>query len=408
MSVREDGAGPNGEVGRRPRRRTARRRSNRGNRVTMVAGNLGATLSTGLSAEFELLVSALRESGETVVVHDIGVTAGGAVGTFKLAAAFQTVRRLPRYYLQLNRVTQVYLTISSSRYGFLRDFLMIWPARLFNRRVVAHLHGAGYRGFYEGEGKIVQWLIARTLASADTIIVLDEGLKEQFRFLADADHKLVVVPNGLPRDVSPRDPKLGPKHLNEVPAILYLSHLSVSKGYLDLVDACAILKEELHVPFKCHFCGSFLAYAAEGGAKSPEQLAAEFHDRVRQIGLTDIVQYHGVVRGATKQALYEQADVFVLPTYHPWEGQPVSIIEALATGTPVVSTRLGAIAKQVIDDFNGYLVATRSPQEIARAVLRILGSRQLHDRLSVNAMEHYEREFTREVHTRKLLSVLLD
>ena len=63
-----------------------------------------------------------------------------------------------------------------------------------------------------------------------------------------------------------------------------------------------------------------------------------------------------------------EADVFILPTYYPNEAQPISIIEMLNAGTPVIATDHAAIPEYVFDDENGYLVDKQSPSQIKQAL----------------------------------------
>ena len=69
---------------------------------------------------------------------------------------------------------------------------------------------------------------------------------------------------------------------------------------------------------------------------------------------------------------YRIADIFVLPPYYEIEAQPRSIIEALNSATPVISTRHASIPEYVFDDRNGYLVNKRAPEEIAHAIQKLV------------------------------------
>ncbi len=96
----------------------------------------------------------------------------------------------------------------------------------------------------------------------------------------------------------------------------------------------------------------------------------------------------------------------ILPTAYPWEGQPLSIIEALAHGIPVLSTSFRGIPEQVIDGFNGYMVRHGEPGTIVSAVLRATDSDENYRRLSQGACRHYQEFFTREKHISEMFAVL--
>jgi glycosyltransferase involved in cell wall biosynthesis len=103
----------------------------------------------------------------------------------------------------------------------------------------------------------------------------------------------------------------------------------------------------------------------------------------------------------------EDAHVFVLPTAYPWEGQPLSIIEALAFGTPVIATRYRGIPEQVIPDYNGYLVAPHAPAEIADAVQALWADPETYHQMSCNALELYADTFTQDVHLQRVIPTIL-
>lgn len=97
-----------------------------------------------------------------------------------------------------------------------------------------------------------------------------------------------------------------------------------------------------------------------------------------------------------------------MPTFYSWEGQPLSIIEALAFGTPIISTYHKGIPEQVKDEYNGYLIKTNDPQEIIDAILKGIKSPDNYSTLSKNAIKHFQDHFTREVHLKRLISLICE
>jgi hypothetical protein len=91
----------------------------------------------------------------------------------------------------------MYLIISSSWLGFLKDAPIIWWGVLLRKRIVVHLHGGGYRNFYDNLPRSKQLFVKKTMNHVDRIIVLGDSLKDQFYFVDDRS-KRRVVPNGVP------------------------------------------------------------------------------------------------------------------------------------------------------------------------------------------------------------------
>ena len=102
----------------------------------------------------------------------------------------------------------------------------------------------------------------------------------------------------------------------------------------------------------------------------------------------------GPVTGSEKKELFEQADVFVFPTYYPPEGHPWVIIEAMAAKLPVVSTRHAAIPESVFHRRNGILVEKQDPDSIATALIELAKNTGLRTRMGEESRKLYEELFT--------------
>jgi glycosyltransferase involved in cell wall biosynthesis len=362
---------------------------------------------TGVSIAFDMLVSELKRRKIAHRIVDMSLLRRPArVGSFDASRAIQTARLLLSFWRRLPFVRVVYVTISSSLFGFLRDALVIWSARALSKRLVVHLHGGGYSDFYATQPKWVKAFIGRSLRQADRIIVLGELLRCQFDFVPGASRKIRVVPNGLPAGLYPDLEKSKSLPKGGVLRILYLSNMIESKGYLDVIEACRILRNCFRVAIQCDLCGEFVTTVNDRKGSSSRASYEQFLKLIERDGLGDCVAYHGGVSGKRKQELLESAHVFVLPTFYAGEGQPISIIEALAFGTPVIATGYRGIPEQVIDGFNGFLVAPHAPQEIAEAVKKLAGDSGLYTMLSRNSISQFRKKFTQEAHLDRLISVI--
>ncbi len=373
-------------------------------RPVLLVGNTSSHAVTGLTKAFDILLEGLQDHHFPYCLLDKSVAdLPGEAGAFGVIRSLATLRILLAYIPALFKVEGVYMTIASTRAGFFRDALYIWLAKFFGKRIVVHLHGGGYGRFYELQPRVLKTLIKHTLSLTDTIIVLGEGLREQFTFVPNVDQKLQVVPNGLPSDVQINGAK--PKRFLSGPLrLLYLSNLMESKGYMDVLEACYQLKQK-GLDFRCDYCGDFVR-TSEGTELSAAQAKDSFFQRIKALGLENYIFYHGVVGGNVKQTFLQEAHLFLLPTYHPWEGQPISIIEALSLGTPVITTAYRGMLEQVKDGYNGYYVAPKSPNEIAAAVQKAVINPEHYQALSSNAMKYFEERFSRDVHIKKMLSVI--
>ena len=88
-------------------------------------------------------------------------------------------------------------------------------------------------------------------------------------------------------------------------------------------------------------------------------------------GLADMVQYLGFVSGEQKNQLLREADLFCFPTYYENENQPVNLIEALAFGLPILTTRWRSLPELFPANYPG-LVNVRSPEQLADGLLALM------------------------------------
>ena len=85
------------------------------------------------------------------------------------------------------------------------------------------------------------------------------------------------------------------------------------------------------------------------------------------------IELLGPVYGQEKLDVFARADVFAMPTCYPSEGQPMAILEAMASGLPVVACDRGVITDMVVDGVGGFIVPPGSPKEIAERILDLFG-----------------------------------
>ena len=361
----------------------------------------------GQSVAFKLLVDGYVNSRDAFTLVDLaqGPRTRDKIGTLSAWRAFEYVFILFRAFraILFGGGGPVYLTAAQSRQGFLRDVVMIWCARLRACRIVAHIHGGNYGDFYKGCGPAFRWLVRKTLRQVDCIVLLSEELRPMMDFDPVLASRLSVVPNSAPFRFEAHH-RAKTIVAGAPIRVLYMSNLVESKGYFALLQAADYLvNEKGRKDFRFDFCGAFLKNDADDvGVTSVEQARARFEAFVRDKGLKDYVRYHGVTTGDAKDKVFADSHLFVLPTRYNNEGQPISIIEALAYGMPVLSTRYRAIPDMVIDGETGLFVRADDPRDIGEAILRAVSSPEEFARLSAGAANWARERFGMERHVQEL------
>ena len=144
-----------------------------------------------------------------------------------------------------------------------------------------------------------------------------------------------------------------------------MSNLIPGKGYEYLLSAYLNSNEQIKKSIVIDFAGGF----------ESDLDKQRFLDQIKPF---DALQYYGVVSGVRKQTLFHQAQVFCLPTSY-FEGQPISILEAYASGCVVVTTLKGGIVDIFEVGKNGFSIEEKSEDSIIKCLELLIQQRdQLH------------------------------
>jgi glycosyltransferase involved in cell wall biosynthesis len=292
--------------------------------------------------------------------------------------------------LLLRRPHVVYIPISQTPIGYLRDSVLIVLARILRRRVVLHLRGGNFAPFYEKCSRPLRRFVRWTLRRAEGVIVLGDCLRPQFEPFLPAD-RIHVVPNG--EDF----PELAGAARRYAAArtyrVLYLGNMLPTKGAGDLIEAIPAIV--------ARHPGTRFTFA---GAWRTDEFRTWAEEFVRAHALEDVVHFAGPVDRPAKTRLLAEADVFAFPSTA--EGHPWVIVEALAAGLPIVSCDVGCIRESVLDGRNGRLVPTRRPDALAAAINAMLDDPDALARMGRESRAHYERGFTRDAFRGRLFDAL--
>jgi glycosyltransferase involved in cell wall biosynthesis len=209
----------------------------------------------------------------------------------------------------------------------------------------------------------VEWLNRRLALITDAFIAVAEA---QGRWLAEHEGcpaaKVRVIPNGIdPRRFCPRPPS---RALGEAlglaagaPVVGIIAALRAEKNHPLFLRAAALVHRE--VP-----AARFLVVGDGPERPGLEALA-------RQLGLAGVVRFLGT--RADVPDLLRLIDVAVLTSHI--EASPVSLLEAMASGKPVVATRVGSVEEAVLDGRTGYLLPPGTAEPLARRIVELLGRR---------------------------------
>ncbi|WP_148572962.1 glycosyltransferase family 4 protein [Nocardioides caldifontis] len=229
-----------------------------------------------------------------------------------------------------------------------RAGLLALAARLRGAAVVMHVHG----------GNISTWLGSRR-----NELLLKAAMAPVHRVVAVwtvgyvalvgalGSDRVRLVENGV--DLHRFTPSTG--H-HRPPRLLYVGLLTPRKGVLDLLSASSTLRDE-GLEHELWLLGG----TPDEGPAAAEPVLAAARDNARLLGTRPPEEM---------PAVYTGADVFCLPSW--WEAMPMSVLEAMASGLPVVASDVGDVARLVEDGHTGFVVAPQAPEQLAVALRKVL------------------------------------
>lgn len=338
-----------------------------------VSSHLNTLLTSPLAAEFALVHFQVGSEGRTEGRIDRLVRL--LVSPLALAIA-----------IRARGASIVHLNTSLNVRAFWRDLAYLIVAKICGTRVLYQVHGGALpQEFFQGS-RVLTALLRAMFKLADAIVVLAQVELQAYRRFVPAK-QVVAVPNAI--DCAPYATfTRAPPDARSPMRIAYVGRLAKEKGLYELLQG-----------LKC---------ASSHGAKHRLTIAGSGPeaDRLKQfadvLGLAGDVAFIGPVFGEDKVKLLASADVFVLPSYS--EGLPYALLEGMAAGAPVVTTRVGAIPDVVVDGVHGLLVPPRNAAAIARAIAKLESDRDRLARMSgacrtriagAYSVERLAREFCR-------------
>lgn len=226
--------------------------------------------------------------------------------------------------------------------------------------------------------KVLRPLVRWLWYDADAVVAVSNGLRE-FAFQTTPELPIEVIPNAI--ELSVFTPPLHRKSEGPV-RLLFVGRFNKFKNVEMLVEtACLLLKQEDVDNFELYLIG-------DGERRSVVERV------VSDKGLTKYVHLLGWVERAQLVEHYRQADIFVTAT--TWEGMPNTVLEGMACGLPVVSTRASGLEELVQEGTNGYLVDINDPQALADRLAILINNRYERLRMGKESRKVAEQEFAWE------------
>lgn len=326
-----------------------------------ISGVVNNYYDAGLNREIEL--------------HYIGTMVDGT----KLRKLLQAALAYMQFLILLPRYPIVHIHVASDS-SYYRKSFFIKTAKRVGKRIIIHQHGGDFINFYQEQSFRQRQSIRRTFSMADAFLVLSSAWKDFFAGVIDED-KIIVFPNAVPN--SGFAGKRYGQH-----RVLLLGRLCAEKGIGELLSVMPDIKEAFPA------CRLYLA-----GVWEDNKLKKQAEN------LKECVTYLGWITGEEKQKYLEECDIFVLPSY--FEGQPVSVLEAMSYACVAVVSNVGGIPSMITDGETGILVEPKDAESLRKGLEKVLSDSEMSERMGNAAREKVNREFSMKANIDKLLQLYM-
>lgn len=304
------------------------------------------------------------------------------IGTFTFGKLFRTFGIFLRqiYILATTKVDLYYIALSPINFAFYKDFILVLIAKIFQKKIVIHLHGQGiHRAASQSHFKrrMYGFVFRNT-----QVICLAKPLFEDIKLVYTG--RPYFLANGIKRE-----PDIS--YNGKTTTFLFLSNLMKEKGIEVFLNALVRLKQKGYI-FSAEVIGDSADYSIEE--------AKEF---VKAHHLSDQVKVLGPMYGSDKYKHLTKAKILVLPSFQ--ECFPLTILEAYQAKTAVISTHTGGIPEIISNGENGFVIEPRNLDSLIEKMEVFLNNPSLHLEMGKSNFAKFEKHYTQAAFIKKLIEI---
>ncbi|MDP2911547.1 MAG: glycosyltransferase [Candidatus Omnitrophota bacterium] len=292
----------------------------------------------------------------------------------KIAKSLFFIKSIVEFLIILlsDRSIRIVHICSSSHGSFYRKAAILLISKIFRKPAVFHIHASSFDLFYYRGHILERWFIKKMLNISDAIVVLSKSWYLSISNMTDNRNIKII-----PYPVNVIDTVFSARERNGFGLNVVTSgRLGQRKGTYDILKIVSSIEKE--VPGVCFYL------AGDGDIEKVSRICREkrIEKNVHLSGWLDRPQLTAMLRNA---------DVFLLPSYN--EGLPIAILEAMASGLPVISTRVGGIPEAVEDGVNGFLINPGDIEDMKSKIITLLKDRDLRQRMGRISFEKINSTF---------------
>lgn len=282
------------------------------------------------------------------------------------------------YFLAFKNIDIVHIHTASGK-SFFRKSIFINLSKKFNKKVILHIHGGAFEEVYLSSNKKHKNKISESLNKCDKIIVLSESWKNKVKNMTNSE--IVVVNNSIE---SKKENLYNIKSKN----IIFIGRIEKDKGIFDFLEmAKEVSANNKNIDFI--ICG-------DGNLD-------EVSSKIKAYNLEDRVKTLGWISKNQIEEQLKKSMIFTLPSYK--EAMPMSILEAMNLGVPIISTNVGSIPEVIEDNINGKLFTPGNIKGFIKNVEDMISNENQRKEYSENSFNIIKEKYSNKYNHQKIKEV---
>ncbi|WP_295234360.1 glycosyltransferase family 4 protein [Sediminibacterium sp.] len=267
-----------------------------------------------------------------------------------------------------------------------RDFILLFPIKLFGVKRIFHFHAGGLASLYDGLAPWAKKVYRYVYFKPAYAICLSKAGRVDPEFLQA--QQIEIIPSGVEAFTSAAgSSEVGTSQINNISevkidqpfTVLFAGLCSASKGILDFIEVLRICRQQ-NQRIVGKVMGKAFSTIEEQALSNAEK--------------EGILVYEGILSGNKKEKAFLGSSAFLFPSVFESENFPTVIIEAFAAGLPVVSTEWRGIPDLVNHVKNGFIHPPHAIAAMAQSILELAENKALHAQLSAQAKSDFETNYT--------------
>lgn len=266
--------------------------------------------------------------------------------------------------------------------SFYRKLPFVYMANIFDIPVINHIHGSEIANLYINASEKKKKLVENCFDKCNYLAVLSEEWKKNLDVVKTKTPKIVI------ENYSTIHQECLKRKNNQDKIILFLGFITELKGCFDIPDIVTkVIEQNTNVKF---------ILAGSGEIEKLQHI-------IEEKGISQYFLFPGWVKKEEKEKLLRNADIFFLPSYT--EAMPMSILEAMGYGLPIVTTNVGGIPQLVEEGKNGYMTEPGNIDGFAKVILELIGNDELIYRMGKEGIEKAYEKYSLEKHLEKVCAL---